>query len=154
MESDSSRLRGQTGFFLSFSPVLFEVSIGQRLCQVQGLAREKAPAEESPERPARACGARGPRRPGLARGPGSGRRLGWWPGALTTPGSPRLGQERALPLFPDVRVSSLLTSSSGRDRHTRKPTARRLRLQMRTLGRGPGPVSPYWGGVRGRLALG
>ena len=100
-------------FVLSFSPVLFEVSIGRRLlCQVQGRAREKAPAEERPERPARVYGARGPWRPGLARGPSSRRGLGWWPGVLAAADSPQLGQERALQLFPAVRVSSALSAPS------------------------------------------
>ena len=99
-------------FVLSFSPVLFEVSIGWRLCQVQGRAREKAPAEEGPEPPARVYGARGPWRPGLARGPSSRRGLGWWPGALAAADSPQHGQERALQLFSAVRVSSALSAPS------------------------------------------
>lgn len=99
-------------FLSSFSPVWFEVSIGRRLCQVQGHAREKAPAEKRPERPARVYGARSPWRPGLARGPSSRRGLGWWPGVLAAADSPQLGQERALQLFPAVRVSSALSAPS------------------------------------------
>lgn len=71
------RVRGQTGFFLPssfcflFPPVLFEVSAARHLCRVRGRARGKAPAEGLPERPARLCGARGPRRPGLVVGGGA-----------------------------------------------------------------------------------
>ncbi|XDB49683.1 hypothetical protein AB1E18_003252 [Capra hircus] len=105
--SQLHRLPKPTGSLLTKN-----VSIGRRLCQVQGHAREKAPAEKRPERPARVYGARSPWRPGLARGPSSRRGLGWWPGVLAAADSPQLGQERALQLFPAVRVSSALSAPS------------------------------------------
>ena len=126
-ESESYGLHGQTVYF---SPVLFEVSIGRLLCQVQGRAGEKAAAEER-SRAARA----GPRRPGLrtawpprglglvARSPrGRGQPRPW--AALSTP--PFLGCSGLLGLLPNP--------SSGRFCTLADPTARLLQVETRPPG--------------------
>lgn len=76
-------------------------------------ARQREGAGRGAPGAARAVyGARGPWRPGLARGPSSRRGLGWWPGALAAADSPQHGQERALQLFSAFRVSSALSAPS------------------------------------------
>lgn len=102
-----------------FPPVLFEVSIGPLLWQVQGRAWEKALAEGRS-----GTEGAGPQSPWPSKArPGPGGGWGWWPGALASVGSPHLGQSGPRPLGDCSGLfGTLLTYPSGlRSAHPQSP---------------------------------